>query len=167
MPEPAASCTNCGATIAGRVCAFCGTLDGAEGGRAEEPLAIAELHRFISEATPEHAAKLLLHGFLPAAPETLIDAGTRTLVLLDEGSFSALGKAAARRLDAIAVKLKVSEGGPAAERAAAEFEARVAKFAAGVKEDDRSSNRIGLIGLFVVIGLLGWAGHCAMSCGGP
>ncbi len=158
------TCASCGAALAGRVCAYCGVLAVVPDGVEAESLAVSELHRHLHEATPERAASLLVHAFLPSAPAALVDAGTRTLPLLDDAmTTDPVARSAAKRLEAIAAKLRiVGAGATVAEQGAAVFEARVARFQAALRAEEASSNRAGAIILVVMFGLLAAAAAWAV-----
>ena len=161
------TCASCGAALAGRVCAYCADLALVTDGEEAESRAGSPQHRHQHEATPERAASLLVHAFLPSAPAALVDAGTRTLPLLDDArTTDPVARSAAKRLEAIAAKLRiVGAGATVAEQGAAVFEARVARFQAALREEEKSANRAGAILLAVVLAALAaGAAYAVRAC---
>ena len=119
-----AACTRCGAKEqTGRLCAYCGSLLGAAASVEEQRAALDELQRLLAATTSVDARrKLLQTGYLPDDEGLLVQAGVSVVPLVE---FANAGDAAAARLSAIALKLKLlSAPAPATQKAIGEFEAR-------------------------------------------
>ena len=90
---------------------------------------------------------MLLNGFLPDHPAVLVEAGMRCVPLIDMGN-TAAGEveAAAKRLRAIVIKLRLLAQNKQAEKAVAELEAILDEY----KKADQKMNRF-LLGCFVFL----------------
>ncbi|MCP4142616.1 MAG: hypothetical protein GY755_20445 [Chloroflexi bacterium] len=119
------NCPSCGAPGAGRICEFCGTLLAVPINTSEEKEALNDFHHLLAgQDEAEKRVAFLQHGFIPEDPSNLIDAGVRSVALIDfNADEDEPGNAAANRLRAIMLKLKIMEAPtPDITRAISEFE---------------------------------------------
>lgn len=116
-------CPACGAPNDTKVCAFCGTLLTTLINTREEREALDEFHRLLAQQTEdEKRVEFLQNGFIPEDSDNLIDAGIRSVALIDMNSgYDNLSNGAANRLRAITLKLKIMEPTPEISRAVSEF----------------------------------------------
>lgn len=122
-------CPSCGAPGSTRVCAFCGTLLVVPVDTADEKEALDDFHHLLTgQAEKEKQVLFLQHGFIPDDPSNLIDAGIRSVALVDyDSNETEPGNAAANRLRAITLKLKLMNTTPEVNRAIKEFESVLGK----------------------------------------
>jgi hypothetical protein len=152
------TCQQCGASVRGYICEYCGALAQLGLDRAAEKEALNELHNIIVAQTDiETKAKLLRHSFLPDAPDVLIEAGMRSIPLIDayDTADEVVG-AAVQRLRAIMAKLRLLGENGQTTAALHEFEQVLAAY----QEADQKLNRtLVVIGvsllILVVVGCLG------------
>lgn len=128
------SCSNCGASQSGNVCEYCGTLLTSLESLDAERKALARLHECISEADTDRQKRLLRNGFLPTYPEVLVDAGLRCVPLVNEAEIANEPRESAiLRLRMIVAKLTLLQHTPEIDRAIAQFEESLDRFAASEK----------------------------------
>src|SRR5918997_288527 len=104
MNQSKANCDSCGAPIQGLICEHCGKPTAHLANAAEENRALDEYHRLLQNLKPEEQRNWLASGFIPDNKEVLIEAGIYCLPLLKTMS---VYDAAAERLEAVIVKLKL------------------------------------------------------------
>lgn len=122
-------CRQCGAPVGGLICAFCGSLAGAEGDRGEQERALDEFHRILGLKPAEDQAKLLGTGYVPEDRDLAVKAGLRCIPLIGGSAPDPVKQAAVARLKAIVVRLKIQAPDDAAsQRAVREFEAKIEEF---------------------------------------
>jgi hypothetical protein len=122
MDQPA--CPHCGGASQGLVCSFCGALLTPTQDSGTQKRALDDFHGLLANATPESQAKLLRHGFLPDSPHVLIEAGLRTMLLLQtDSAFSEVATGAAGRLKTIESKLRLLPESDESRKALKEFDA--------------------------------------------
>lgn len=144
-------CQQCGASVRGYVCEYCGSLARLSLERAAEKEALNELHNIIvAQTEPEMKAKLLRHSFLPDAPENLIEAGMRCIPLVDIDMDNEVSDAAARRLQAVTAKLRLLGENGQTSAALREFETVLANY----EKADRQLTRAFVVGAIIVSVLL-------------
>ncbi|HVI02098.1 MAG TPA: hypothetical protein VM869_25470 [Enhygromyxa sp.] len=146
-------CVGCGATSRGvLVCHHCGvpvrSLIDAESQRR----ALDELHGQL--AVPNPPPHLLDNAFLPDDPRVLIDAGLRLLPVLERGTGQA---AAAGRMKAIIIKLRLLGEDPTLVEAARQLEAALATY----HREDRKWGYVVATFLIVVVAGIGGVVKCA------
>lgn len=146
-------CVGCGAASTGvLVCHHCGvpvrSLVDAESQRR----ALDELHGQLSLPSPP--PHLLDNAFLPDDPRVLIDAGLRLLPVLEKGTGQA---AAAGRMRAVIIKLRLLGDDPALVHAAKELEVALASYH---QHDRRLGYAVGVVLLLMIAGVVGIA-QCA------
>ncbi|MFO7540897.1 MAG: hypothetical protein R6X32_22885 [Chloroflexota bacterium] len=134
------------------MCEYCGALAHLHLDRAAEKEALTELHNIIvAQSDLEVKSKFLRHGFLPDAPDVLIESGMRCIPLIDtEGTADEVGSAAIQRLRAIMAKLRLLGDSHQTAAALREFETVLADF----QEAERKLDRALLITGLIVLGLL-------------
>jgi hypothetical protein len=95
---------------------------------AERELELAQLdeyHARVGQAAPAEQVNLLLSGFMPEDDEALIQAGIRCLPLIESDRFE-VSDAAARRLAALMLQLKLAPDRPDVRRVLGQFDKAVA-----------------------------------------
>jgi hypothetical protein len=135
------ACLGCGATSAGvYVCHFCGVpvhpLTDADSQRK----ALDELHGRLSAKDPP--PDLLKNAFLPDDPRVLIEAGLRLLPVLED---AVAQSAAAGRMRAVIIKLRLLGDNPSLAKAAKEFQAALDSY----RRSDRQMGYI--VGLVLLV----------------
>lgn len=133
-------CLQCSAPLNGLVCEYCGSLANLHMNRDEEMQALTEYHNILLklEEKPEAEIKMLSKGFIPSNPDVLIEAGVRVIPLIDFTNTSDdVVEAAARRLDAISLKLRLLPPTPEIARALKEFEPVAEDFKVTHKRQDK------------------------------
>ncbi|MBI5622194.1 MAG: hypothetical protein HY924_00300 [Elusimicrobia bacterium] len=121
-------CARCGAAAPGLVCSYCGALAaGPESGELERR-ALEEFCGLLQGRDAEGQAKLLESGYLPSSPVALIEAGVRCVPFVQGDRLNRSAEAAARRLEAVTVKLRLLPQTEETRRAVSEFEAMVREF---------------------------------------
>lgn len=131
------------------LCRYCGSPAEPPASPDAELKALEELSGLLRDKDGAEQAKLLEHGYIPASPAALIEAGVRCVALIQD-PWNAVSKSAARRLEAIVLKLKIMPQDESTVRAAAEFEAR----ARAHRDQERRDTRNGLLFFGVVFVLL-------------
>jgi uncharacterized Zn finger protein (UPF0148 family) len=102
------NCPHCGAVFTGLICDYCGALAGMTSTPEEQRKALEELHNLIARSPRERQVALLKNGYLPDDTAALIDAGLKCVSLMDDDEVRAdRTDAAARRLDAVVIKLRL------------------------------------------------------------
>ena len=145
-------CQQCGASVKGYICEYCGSLAQLSLDRTAEKEALNELHNIIvAQTEPEMKVKLLRHSFLPDVPDVLIEAGMRCLPVIDTSDTAdAVVTAAVHRLQAIMAKLRLLGDNGQTAVALREFEAVLTKF----HESDRRLNQSIIIAGMVLLVLV-------------
>ena len=128
MSSPATlSCANCGAVVAGVVCAYCGTLTHALSNVEQEQLAWQAFLTLMQGKSEEEQIRLLKNGFLPDNFQLLTEAGLHCVRLVDLAlPADDVVEAAVNRLRAIVAKLRIIPHTAEGDRAIAEFEKTIA-----------------------------------------
>ncbi|HYO90592.1 MAG TPA: hypothetical protein VEQ40_03120 [Pyrinomonadaceae bacterium] len=134
MSQPETNCNSCGAPISGLICGHCGKLTSRLNNAADENHALDEYHKLLQSRTPEEQRSWLLEsGFLPDNREALIEAGIYCVPLLKKIS---LYDAAAARLEAIILKLKLMPHNEQTRRAVADFQSKIEQYKLDKRKDD-------------------------------
>jgi hypothetical protein len=144
-------CNHCGSKVTTLLCAFCGTPSRAMPSLHEEMEAVRELQNLIQAAPQEQQIKLLTTGYIPTAPDALVEASLSLLPLLDDGSVDDLSESAFRRLEALVTRLRIA-GSAANPRALEELEARLARH----RKADRNTGILAVLMVLTVVGLCAW-----------
>ncbi len=146
------ACVGCGATSAGVfVCHFCGVPVKPLTDPASQRQALDELHGRLASDDPP--AKLLDNAFVPDDPRVLIEAGLRLLPVLENAAGES---AAAGRMRAIIVKLRLLGDDPALAKAAVEFQEALDAY----RRSDRQMGYI--LGTIAVVGIIAIVAKCAL-----
>jgi len=126
MTKP--NCPHCGAAFTGLICDYCGALAGMTSTAEEQRRALEELHRLIANSPREKQVLLIKNGYLPDDTAPLIDAGLKCVALMDDDEVKAdRTDAAARRLDAVVIKLRLRPPDSEISRALQLFKERLEK----------------------------------------
>lgn len=134
MSQAETTCSSCGAPVGGLICAHCGQLTAQLNNAADENHALDEYHKLLQSQTPEQQRNRLLEsGFLPDNREVLIEAGIYCVPLLKKIS---LYDAAAARLEAIILKLKLMPESGQTRRAVEDFQAKIEQYKLEKRKDD-------------------------------
>ena len=153
MSQLETNCNSCGAPVSGLICGHCGKLTSHLNNAADENQALDEYHKLLQSQTPEQQHEWLLEsGFLPDNREVLIEAGIYCVPLLKKIS---LYDAAAARLEAIILKLKLMPESAQTRRAVEDFQAKIEQY----KRDKRKDDIYGLGCLLLIsaaIAAFGW-----------
>lgn len=154
-----AQCNSCGASVNGLVCDYCGSTNQLIMDLQMQKEALAEYHQILQKQKKVVKAKMLRNGFLPDAPEILMEAGLRVIPLIDyEKSDDVVVKGAVQRLRAIVTKLRLMEPTEQVQAAVAEFESVQSAYA----RESRIALWVG-IALFGIPGLLICAAVIALA----
>jgi hypothetical protein len=147
-------CQQCGAAVKGYICEYCGSLRQATLDRAAEKEALNELHNIIAAQTEDETkSKLLRNGFIPDAPDVLIESGIRSIALIDlHNTTETVSVGAAQRLRAITAKLRLMGESGQASDALREFEQILQQIA---KDNQRLERMLITIALAAVLALTG------------
>lgn len=138
-------CPQCGAAAGERwVCEYCGSLMRHSADPGDQRQALEELHRLVQAADDEKKEALLRNGFLPDHKKALLEAGLRLVPLLD---LIGAEDAAAARLRAVILKLKLLPEDAEVRTAVEQFEAKL-------RERRSESNRFAAAFVLLVLGLL-------------
>ena len=122
------NCPHCGASFTGLICDYCGALAGMTSTAAEQRRALEELHQLIAKCPRERQVMLIKNGYLPDDTAALIDAGIKCVALMDDDEVKAdRTDAAARRLDAVVIKLRLRPPDSEITRALQLFKERLDK----------------------------------------
>ena len=147
------NCDFCGAPARGLICEHCGKPTAHLESAVDENRALDEYHKYLHELKPQDQRNWLLSsGFIPDNRQVLIEAGIYCVPLLKN---MAIYDAAAARLEAIILKLKMVENDEQARRAVEDFHAEIEKY----KAQKRSDNILGagcLLFILAAIVALGW-----------
>jgi hypothetical protein len=134
MGQVETKCGSCGAPVGGLICEHCGNLAARLDNAVEENQALDEYHKLLGKLKPEEQRNWLLEsGFLPDNREILIEAGIYCVPLLKKIS---LYDAAAARLEAIILKLKLMPESVQTRRAVADFQAKIEQYKLDKRKDD-------------------------------
>ena len=145
MTKP--TCPHCGAAFTGLICDFCGALAGMTSTVAEQRKALEELHQLIVKCPRERQVMLIKNGYLPDESGPLIDAGLKCISLMDDDEVKPdRSDAAARRLEAVIVKLRLRPPDQEVSRALVLFKERLDR-------NTRHKNRDIALGLSIFAGL--------------
>jgi hypothetical protein len=126
MTKP--NCPHCGAAYTGLICDYCGALAGMTSTPAEQRRALEELHNLIARSPRERQVLLIKNGYLPDDTAALIDSGLKCVALMDDDEVQAdRTDAAARRLDAVVIKLRLRPPDSEITRALQLFKERLEK----------------------------------------
>ncbi len=146
-------CDSCGAPYSGFICEHCGKLATHLESAADENRALDEFHKQLQKLKPKEQSQWLLEsGFLPDNKEVLIEAGIYCVPFLKN---SAIYDAAASRLEAISLKLKLTADDPKAVRAVESFQAHIKQY----KKEKRTEAALGMGCLLTILALTiagGW-----------
>jgi hypothetical protein len=152
MEQLKANCDSCGAPAKGVICAHCGKPTAHLADAADENRALDEFHKLLQKLEPEEQRNWMTSGFIPDHKEVLIEAGIYCLPFLK--TMSAYD-AAASRLEAIILKLKLMHGDQQARQAIEDFTAQIAAYKSAKRSDDLLG--IGCVLLIVAaIGAVSW-----------
>lgn len=147
------NCHSCGAPVRGLICEHCGKPTIHLESMEDENRALDEYHKYLHELKPQEQRNWLLSsGFIPDNRQVLIEAGIYCVPLLKN---MAIYDAAAARLEAVILKLKLIENDPQAQRAVEDFQEQIKKYRA----QKRSDNILGMgCVLFVLAAMtaIGW-----------
>lgn len=133
MRQAKLNCESCGAPVDGLVCGHCGKAAGHLLSPAEENRALDEFHVLLRDRKPEEQRTWLETGFLPDSREVLIEAGVYCLPLLKNMS---VYNAAASRLEAVVVKLKLLPADNRTREALDDFRAGLEGYKVQKRKDD-------------------------------
>lgn len=134
MGQLEANCDSCGAPVKGFICGHCGALTARLKSAADENRALDEYHGQLQKLKPQEQSKWLLEsGFLPDSPEVLIEAGIYCVPFLKNMS---VYDAAAARLEAVILKLKLLPYEGQTRRAIEDFQNQIAEYKRQKKKDD-------------------------------
>ncbi|HEX8493027.1 MAG TPA: hypothetical protein VF658_09320 [Pyrinomonadaceae bacterium] len=134
MGQVETKCGSCGAPVGGLICGHCGNLAARLDNAADENRALDEYHKLLSKLKPEEQRSWLLEsGFLPDNREILIEAGIYCVPLLKKIT---LYNAAAARLEAIILKLKLMPESGQTRHAIADFQAKIEQYKLDKRKDD-------------------------------
>ena len=160
------TCHQCNAPLNGLVCEYCGSLANLHMNRDEEMQALTEYHNILlkPEEKPEEEVKMLSKGFIPLNPEVLIEAGIRLMPLIDlTNTGDDVVEAAARRLDAISLKLRLLPDMPEITQALEEFETFMKEFKALHAKQYREGGVIAVLMVVFVIAACLFFGYLLMG----
>lgn len=139
-----AKCAHCGAALDGLVCKYCGAASAAIEDMEKQKRALDEYHGLFASHDKDALIKLLKNGFMPDHTKLLIDAGLQCVSMLDDSALNyKVSDAAALRLNAIVLKLKLKASDREAEKA-------IAMFSEKVKEHKKSGDRDAIYGLTAI-----------------
>ena len=140
-----AKCAHCGAALDGLVCKYCGAASSATEDLEKQKRALEEYHGLFVSRDDDALVKLLKNGFLPDHGTLLIDAGLRCVSMLDDSAVDyKVTDAAALRLEAIVMKLKLKVPDRENEKA-------IEMFSAKLKEHKASGNRDAIYGITAIV----------------
>lgn len=160
------TCLQCNARLNGLVCEYCGSLANLHMNRDEEMQALTEYHNILLklEEEPDDEIKMLSKGFIPSNPDVLIEAGIRVMPLIDlTNTGDDVVEAAARRLDAIRLKLRLLPDMPETRQALEAFETFAEEFKILHKKQDREGGIIAVLMLVFVIAACLFFGYLLMG----
>jgi hypothetical protein len=128
------NCDACGAPARGLICEHCGKPTAHLESAADENRALDEFHKYLQELNLQDKRNWLLSsGFIPDTKQVLIEAGIYCVPLLKNME---IYDAAAARLEAVILKLKLMETDEQARRAVEDFQAQIEKYRAKKRSDD-------------------------------
>jgi hypothetical protein len=153
MNQPKANCDSCGAPTKGLICEHCGKPTAHLANAAEENRALDEYHRLLQKLKPEEQRNWLASGFIPDNREVLIEAGIYCLPLLKTMS---VYEAAALRLEAVIVKLKLMPGDQQTRQAVEDFQAKIESYKSTKRKDDMLGIGCLLLILVAMIAVSWW-----------
>ena len=133
MDQLNVDCDSCGAPCKGLICEHCGKPTSHLSNAADENRALDEYHKLIQKLKPEEQRNWLISGFIPDNKEVLIEAGIYCLPFLKSSS---LNDAAASRLEAVALKLKLISRDEHTRQAVADFQANIRSYKLAKRKDD-------------------------------
>jgi hypothetical protein len=133
MDQLKANCDSCGAPCKGLICEHCGKPTSHLANAADENRALDEFHKLLQKLAAEEQRNWLTSGFIPDHKEVLIEAGIYCLPFLK--TMSAYD-AAASRLEAIILKLKLMHGDRQAVEAIEDFKAQIETYKSTKRSDD-------------------------------
>ncbi|WP_394844871.1 hypothetical protein LZC95_48465 [Pendulispora brunnea] len=145
-------CTQCGAQALELICKYCGTLVEPTEHVGAQMQALREFHTLLQAAGAERQQQLLTAGYFPSQWQVLVEAGLQCLPLLKDGEADEVSLAASNRLDAISARLRLHGDKPEAQRAAADFEARLERF----RRAERNLMVLALGVVAVIVALVVW-----------
>jgi hypothetical protein len=141
---PPAKCDHCGAVLDGSVCKYCGSGVASTEALDRERRALDEFHAKLMSLGKKEQINLLKHGFMPDQTIVLIDAGLRCVAMLDDSAVDvSVPDAAAGRLEAIIMKLKLKPPDYEIEKA-------IARFSERLKDYKAQGNRNAIYGLTAI-----------------
>lgn len=160
------TCLQCNAPLNGLICEYCGSLANLHMNRDEEMQALTEYHNILLklEEKPEDEIKMLSKGFIPLNPDVLIEAGIRLMPLIDlTNTGDDVVEAAARRLDAISLKLRLLPDMPEITQALEEFETFTKEFKVLHTKQYREGGVIAVLMIVFVIAACLFFGYLLMG----
>jgi hypothetical protein len=133
MDQLKANCGSCGAPVKGLICEHCGKPTAHLANAADENRALDEFHELLQKLKPGEQSDWLSSGFIPDNRDVLIEAGIYCLPFLKT---MAVYNAAASRLEAIILKLKLMHTDQQARQAVEDFKAQIAVYKSTKRSDD-------------------------------
>jgi hypothetical protein len=152
MAQSKDKCDSCGAPFKGLICEHCGKPTVHLSNAADENRALDEYQSLIQKLKPEEQRNWLTTGFIPDNKEILIEAGIYCLPFLKTMSTY---DAAASRLEAVILKLKLMPGDEQTRQAVKDFQANLASYKSAKRKDDILG--IGcLLAIIAAMGAVSW-----------
>jgi hypothetical protein len=152
MNQTKANCDSCGAPAHGLICEHCGKPTAHLANVADENRALDEYHRLLQNLKPEEQRNWLTSGFIPDSKGVLIEAGIYCLPFLKTMS---VYDAAASRLEAVILKLKLMPGDEETRRAVEDFQAKIKSYKLAKRKDDLLGFGC-LVLILAAMGAVGW-----------
>jgi len=141
-------CDQCGADIAELLCSYCGTPGRLVEGPGAQLRAVRELQHYMRVGSTQSQIRLLTLGYVPAAPQVLVEAAMACLPLIRDAEVDDVSAAAVRRLETLVLRLRLVPAGPEVVRALALLEARLGSY-------HRADRNLGILAaVVVVVGLI-------------
>lgn len=152
----AENCTYCGAQIINSrfICPYCGSYISQTHSPQEEKSALIELHSIIVQSPKEKQIDIIRNGFLPDNTPVLIDAGVRTVAMIDtKEPNDDRNLAAVSRLESIILKLSFAEKNNDTTYAIKVFKNTISKF----NRYDRLITGVAIIIILMIIAAIAYA----------
>lgn len=148
-------CANCGASVPGLICDYCGTLNQTALDYATEREALNEFHNILQKQSEPIQVKMLTNGFLPDHPTALIEAGMRVIPLVNlNRPADKVAVAAVARLRGVLAKTRLLPADSQRDSALAQFEKTLAEHQEADRRLGRAVIIVAIILLFVCLGLV-------------
>ena len=152
MTQSKDKCDSCGAPCKGLICEHCGKPTAHLANAADENRALDEYQSLIQKLKPGEQRNWLTTGFIPDNKEILIEAGIYCLPFLKTMSTY---EAAASRLEAIILKLKLMKSDEQTRQAVKDFQANLESYKSTKRKDDLLG--IGcLLAIVAAMGAVSW-----------